>query len=74
MAILKNTKFSNIAPKFVELMTNENAQNYFANQTYEYPLKVVIAPKAKLKSLQQNQPIYWGETGNLFPRQYIEEG
>ncbi|QMS91672.1 iron ABC transporter substrate-binding protein [Nostoc edaphicum CCNP1411] len=53
VAILNSAKHPNIAQKFVEFMLNENAQNYFANQTFEYPLTSAVAPKGKLKSLQE---------------------
>ncbi|MBD2729521.1 iron ABC transporter substrate-binding protein [Nostoc sp. FACHB-892] len=53
VAILNSAKHPNIAQKFVEFMLNENAQNYFANQTYEYPLTSAVSPKGKLKSLQE---------------------
>ncbi|MCC5614382.1 iron ABC transporter substrate-binding protein [Nostoc sp. CHAB 5836] len=53
IVILNSAKHPNIAQKFVEFMLNENAQNYFANKTYEYPLTLAVTPKGKLKSLEQ---------------------
>ncbi|MBE9051331.1 iron ABC transporter substrate-binding protein [Nostocales cyanobacterium LEGE 11386] len=55
IAVLNSAKNPNNAQRFVEFMLSENAQNYFANQTYEYPLTSGIAPKGKLKSLQEVQ-------------------
>jgi iron(III) transport system substrate-binding protein len=55
VAILNTANHPNIAQRFVEFMLNENAQNYFANQTFEYPLAAGIEPKGNLKSLTQLQ-------------------
>jgi iron(III) transport system substrate-binding protein len=55
IAVLNSAKNPNIAQKFVEFMLSENAQNYFVNQTYEYPLTSGASPKGQLKSLQQIQ-------------------
>ncbi|MBD2342919.1 iron ABC transporter substrate-binding protein [Anabaena subtropica] len=53
IAILNTAKNPNIAQRFGEFMLNEDSQNYFANQTYEYPLTSGISPKGNLKSLKQ---------------------
>ncbi|MEA5571428.1 iron ABC transporter substrate-binding protein [Calothrix sp. UHCC 0171] len=61
VAILNTAKHPNIAKKFVEFMLSKDAQNYFANETFEYPLVSGIAAKSNLKSLKevkkQNQNI-----------------
>ncbi|WP_414575748.1 iron ABC transporter substrate-binding protein [Anabaena sp. CCY 9402-a] len=53
IAILNNAKNPNIAQRFGEFMLSETAQNYFANQTYEYPLTSAVATPEKLKSLKE---------------------
>lgn len=45
VAILKSAKNPNIAQKFVEFMLSKQSQDYFANETFEYPLVSGIAPK-----------------------------
>ncbi|WP_414544864.1 iron ABC transporter substrate-binding protein [Nostoc sp. CCY0012] len=55
VAILNTANHPNIAQRFVEFMLNENAQNYFASQTFEYPLAAGVEPKGNLKSLTQLQ-------------------
>ncbi|WP_414563941.1 MULTISPECIES: iron ABC transporter substrate-binding protein [unclassified Anabaena] len=55
VAILNTANHPNIAQRFVEFMLNENAQNYFAGQTFEYPLAAGVEPKGNLKSLTQLQ-------------------
>ncbi|MBE9198934.1 MULTISPECIES: iron ABC transporter substrate-binding protein [unclassified Nodularia (in: cyanobacteria)] len=53
IAILNSAKHPNIAQKFAEFLLNEEAQNYFASQTSEYPLASGIAPQGNLKSLNE---------------------
>lgn len=53
VAILNTAKHPNIAQSFVEFLLDENAQNYFANETFEYPLVSGIGPQGNLKSLNQ---------------------
>ncbi len=53
IAILNNANNPNISQKFVEFMLSEKAQNYFADQTYEYPLIAAVSPKGNLKSLDK---------------------
>ncbi|MDB9447005.1 iron ABC transporter substrate-binding protein [Anabaena sp. CS-542/02] len=61
VAILNTAKHPNIAQRFTEFLLSQDAQNYFANQTYEYPLVSGISPQGNLKSLteirQQNKKI-----------------
>jgi len=53
VAILDTTKRPNISQRFVEFMLNDNAQNYFATRTYEYPLAVGETPKGDLRPLNE---------------------
>ena len=61
VAIVNTAKHPNIAQRFTEFLLSQDAQNYFANQTYEYPLVSGISPQGNLKSLteirQQNKKI-----------------
>lgn len=61
VAIVNTAKHPNIAQRFTEFLLSQDAQKYFANQTYEYPLVSGISPQGNLKSLteirQQNQKI-----------------
>ncbi|MEA5582463.1 iron ABC transporter substrate-binding protein [Nodularia harveyana UHCC-0300] len=61
VAILNSAKNPNMAETFVEFLLNQDAQTYFATQTYEYPLASGVSPQGNLKSLkeirQQNQTI-----------------
>ena len=53
VAILDSARHPNIAQSFVEFLLNEDAQKYFASQTFEYPLASGIAPHGNLKSLNE---------------------
>lgn len=53
IAILNSAKHPNIAQRFAEFLLNEEAQNYFASQTSEYPLASGVAPQGNLKSLNE---------------------
>ncbi|TVP66372.1 MAG: iron ABC transporter substrate-binding protein [Nodularia sp. (in: Bacteria)] len=53
VAILDSANHPNIAQRFVEFLLNEDAQNYFATQTAEYPLASGVAPQGNLKSLNE---------------------
>ncbi|MEA5514675.1 iron ABC transporter substrate-binding protein [Nodularia sp. UHCC 0506] len=53
VAILDSAKNPNIAQRFTEFLLNEEAQNYFANETFEYPLASGVAPKGNLESLSK---------------------
>ncbi|MDB9373025.1 iron ABC transporter substrate-binding protein [Nodularia sphaerocarpa] len=53
IAILNSAKHPNIAQRFGEFLLNEDAQNYFASQTAEYPLAAGVAPQGNLKSLNE---------------------
>ncbi|QOV23759.1 iron ABC transporter substrate-binding protein [Anabaenopsis elenkinii] len=61
VAILNTAKHPNIAQRFTEFLLSQDAQNYFANQTYEYPLVSGISTPGNLISLteirQQNKKI-----------------
>ena len=53
VAILNSANHPNIAQRFAEFLLDEDAQNYFASQTFEYPLASGVAPQGNLKSLQE---------------------
>ncbi|GAX34172.1 iron ABC transporter substrate-binding protein [Nodularia sp. NIES-3585] len=53
IAIINSANHPNIAQTFAEFLLNEDAQNYFASQTYEYPLASGVAAKGNLKSLNE---------------------
>ena len=53
VAILNSAKNPNIAQRFAEFLLNEDAQNYFASETFEYHLASGVAPKGSLKSLSE---------------------
>lgn len=53
VAILDSAKNPNIAQRFTEFLLSEDAQNYFANETFEYPLASGVAPQGNLKSLNE---------------------
>lgn len=56
VAILNTAKHPNIAQRFTEFLLSQDAQNYFANQTYEYPLVSGISTPGNLKSLTEIRP------------------
>ncbi len=53
VAILKSARNPNIAQKFVEFMLGKEAQEYFARETFEYPLISGVEPQGQLKSLKE---------------------
>jgi iron(III) transport system substrate-binding protein len=53
VAIINTAKHPNIAQRFVEFLLSADSQNYFANQTFEYPLVSGIQPQGNLKSLNE---------------------
>ncbi|BAZ07494.1 ABC transporter substrate-binding protein [Calothrix sp. NIES-3974] len=53
VAILKSARNPNIAQKFVEFMLGKEAQEYFASETFEYPLISGVEPQGQLKSLKE---------------------
>jgi iron(III) transport system substrate-binding protein len=53
MAILEPSSKVEQAEMLVEFMLNQEAQEYFANETFEYPLVQEIDPAAELPSLDE---------------------
>lgn len=53
VAILNTAKHPIIAQKFVEFMLSQNAQNYFATKTFEYPLVQAVTAGKNLKALDK---------------------
>jgi iron(III) transport system substrate-binding protein len=53
VAILSSAKHPDKAQKFVDFMLGKEAQEYFANKTYEYPLADGVKPAGQLKSLEE---------------------
>lgn len=53
VAILKNSDNPELAQKFVAFLESEEAQKYFADKTYEYPLAKGISSTKNLKSLEE---------------------
>lgn len=56
VAILKTSKNSEAAQKFVEYLLSDEAQNYFATETYEYPVTSSAKPYANLPPLDTLNP------------------
>ncbi len=48
VGVLSASEQSEDAHSFIEFMLSENAQRYFAEQTYEYPLAAGVSPAASL--------------------------
>jgi len=53
--ILTSTKNQEAAEEFVSFLLSKDAQEYFASQTYEYPLTSEVAPNAALPALDEIQ-------------------
>jgi iron(III) transport system substrate-binding protein len=51
IGILNTAKHPKEAQKFVDFLLNQEAQKYFATETYEYPLAKGVKPVGQLKSL-----------------------
>lgn len=56
IGILKTSGNSPAAQALVEFLLSETGQTYFAQNTYEYPLRAGISPKAELPTLAELQP------------------
>jgi iron(III) transport system substrate-binding protein len=53
---LKASKHQDAARRFVEYLLGAHAQQYFATQTFEYPLSAGVAPVGDLPPLDQINP------------------
>ena len=51
VGILESSENKTAAQKFVEFLLSESAQNYFASETFEYPLVSGVAPSVDLVPL-----------------------
>ncbi len=56
VAILKSSTRKDAAVKLVEYLLSEDAQAYFAEQTYEYPVAAGVAADPRLKPLAEIDP------------------
>jgi iron(III) transport system substrate-binding protein len=55
VGILNTSEKQDVAQRFVEFLLGEEAQQYFADETYEYPLVNGVATNAELPPLDQIQ-------------------
>jgi len=55
VGILNTSENQDVAQQFVEFLLSEQAQQYFADETYEYPLVSGVATNAALPPLDQIQ-------------------
>ena len=51
--VLKASKHQEAARRFVDFLLGSEAQQYFAQQTFEYPLSADVAPSGDLPPLVQ---------------------
>ena len=56
VAILKTAANKPAAQAFVDYLLSKSAQEYFAKQTYEYPLIAGSAPDSRIKPLSELKP------------------
>jgi iron(III) transport system substrate-binding protein len=56
VGILKASKHQEAARRFVDFLLGSEAQQYFAQQTFEYPLSAGVAPSGDLPPLVQLNP------------------
>jgi len=56
VGILKNAKHEQSARALVEFLLSEQAQKYFADETYEYPLVANVPADAQIKPLSEIDP------------------
>ncbi|TAK76223.1 MAG: iron ABC transporter substrate-binding protein [Dehalococcoidia bacterium] len=54
--ILDTSKHDAVARRFVEFLLSREAQQYFAEHTYEYPLAAGVTPPAEVPALSTLQP------------------
>lgn len=55
-AVLKTSKNKPAAEAFVKYLLSQHAQEYFANETFEYPLIEGAKPDARIKPLSELKP------------------
>jgi iron(III) transport system substrate-binding protein len=55
-AVLKTSKNKPAAEAFVKYLLSDHAQEYFANETFEYPLIEGKAPDSRIKPLSELKP------------------
>jgi iron(III) transport system substrate-binding protein len=55
-AVLKSSKNKPAAEAFVKYLLEKNAQEYFAKETFEYPLINGVSPDARIKPLSELKP------------------
>lgn len=48
LAVLKNSDHKSEAEKFLKFVTGKNAQTYFTNRIFEYPVSLEVKPNARL--------------------------
>jgi len=56
VGILKSSKNQEAALKLIEFLLSEQAQKYFAEETFEYPLIPGVEPDARIKPLGEIDP------------------
>jgi iron(III) transport system substrate-binding protein len=56
VAILKDAKHPDTAQKLVEFLLSNEAQHYFAEETFEYPLVQGVSPDEHIKPLAEIDP------------------
>lgn len=55
-AVLKSSKNKPAAEAFVKYLLEKNAQEYFAKETFEYPLINGVSPDSRIKPLSELKP------------------
>ena len=55
-AVLKSSKNKPAAEAFVKYLLEKTAQEYFAKETFEYPLISGVAPDSRIKALSELKP------------------
>ncbi len=53
VAVLKTSNFSEAAERFVEFLLSDESQQYFADETFEYPLVAGVDPHPDLPTLAE---------------------